>query len=726
MVTRKALHDLLCELFADAGQLRRFLCHGDQGEAIVRELPGVGVPLAEQVDRAIDELMRRGLVTAAMECLRTEFPLRRADIDRVAGSTPRDVSGATFLGTERHRAETVGTSAPGAPGPVVTPPIVQTDDVALLIALKEEWDVLLPIAGSPRGVKDVVSGRYVYRFEVPSAAGRPYRCVAVCMGDMGPGQATDATHLLLQTAPRTLVNLGIAAAIHDDLKLCDVVVAEQVDDYLATVKAAPRGKNGWSFELRGSVYKPTYSLVQDVDNLKDAHPEAFAEWRSACAGAMAERAEKLAKARKAQQLGEAPALARVHLASGPVLAASEAFVEWVRTRDGLLKALEMEAAGMMLAAHQRSVPTSTLVLRGISDFGDSRKSKTDRKSGGAFRYLAMFNATQLLWAMMRRGLLARHEPGRSSEGSSPTMAGNGAHGREHAAGPSVSAPRPVRPPWDAKKVLMDALRSEPNAIVHHIDVHLGGKGRGIGESSQEFAARVAAAIDALGEGPRAAVALINACSLALSDVGAVQPDRPGAKRILRALLGEWLPHRYGCSLATTPRIRSSEEDAVEDLEVGTPRREIAEPAIAYIDGRRSSYHTRTIKESDGGMRLEVGPRGELPISDALWAEILTSDDRGERIAHSIADQIPSPAKTTPERKLEDTREWLAFLREPGEDRDPRHLTLTATQRERLGEDALVRLKAFFPALRLVELGDRAGAEETKIRFRLLSIFKDDV
>ncbi|MFY0531687.1 hypothetical protein [Nannocystis pusilla] len=282
-------------------------------------------------------------------------------------------------------------------------------DLAVLVALREEWDVFWPIAGKPRGVKDSHSGRYLFRFEVASAVGRPYRCVALCMGDMGPGQATDATHVLLQARPLTVVNLGIAAAIHDDLKLCDVVVADQVDDYLATMKAVARGKENYTFELRGSVYKSSYSLVQDVDS-RSTRTRRRSRVARIVLGAMAERAEKLALALESGQIRDRPALARVHLASGPVLAAAEAFSRWVRTRDGLLKALEMEAAGMMLAAHQRSDPTSTLVLRGISDFGDERKAKTDRKSGGVYRHLAMFNATRLLWAMLERGMLRRHEP----------------------------------------------------------------------------------------------------------------------------------------------------------------------------------------------------------------------------------------------------------------------------------------------------------------------------
>lgn len=99
MITQEALHDLLCDLFVDAGQLQRFIRHGEQGEAILRELPGAAVSLAERVDRAVGELFRRGLVAGALERLRTELPLRCADINRVANSMPRAASSATSTST---------------------------------------------------------------------------------------------------------------------------------------------------------------------------------------------------------------------------------------------------------------------------------------------------------------------------------------------------------------------------------------------------------------------------------------------------------------------------------------------------------------------------------------------------------------------------------------------------------------------------------------------------
>lgn len=440
-------------------ELRR-LTRYQYGE-IASELPGAPASRRQVADSLVEHLEARGLVDADFfALLRRERGRFVAEIDGleaayaggsraagrasgpVAGSPPSPVTGSAAALTASHlgaktmspgsspstaHASTASTPsaaltqvpghdapdhaparAPEAASPAGDTPV----DVAILVALREEWQVLWAVAGKPPGVKDPESGRYLFRFEVASDDGGVYRCAALFIGDMGPGQATHAAAPLLRLRPRILVNVGIAAAIHDDLKLCDVVVADQVDDYLATVKAAARRQKtpSYAFELRGSVYKTTHALVQDVDNLEFARPDVFAGWRAACEAAAASKPESArprAAALRSKWIREAPAVIRAHLASGPVLAASEAFSSWVRQRDGLLKALEMEAAGMMLAAHHQGEPTPTLVLRGISDFGDARKAKTDRASGGAFRYLAMAHATLLLWALMRGGILPR-------------------------------------------------------------------------------------------------------------------------------------------------------------------------------------------------------------------------------------------------------------------------------------------------------------------------------
>jgi nucleoside phosphorylase len=670
--------------------------------------------------------------------------------------------------TEEKGAERFVLSGIGRPIPTTIFTAAQPIDVAILIALKEEWKVFWPIAGSPEGTKDEDSGRYLFRFEVPSLVGRPYRCVAVCMGDMGPGQATDATHLLLRMKPRLLVNLGIAAAIHDDLKLCDVVIADQVDDYVATVKAAQKGKSDWAFELRGSVYKATFSLVQDVDSLETARARAFAEWRAACGSAMTERADKLAKARTAETMRDAPALERVHLASGPVLAASESFSKWIRTRDGLLKALEMESAGMMLAAYQRSEVAATLVLRGISDFGDRRKSKTDRTSGGTFRYLAMFNATQLLWTLLRHGLPPRHEqstttpppPGHASTTAGsrsstapitgvattdPTTSIVGATTGETSArdgavaplkGTSVTGGRddpqrdyesravesdtrdrssPEKPHWDAKKVLTQILHNHPPFVAEGLYASLLGAAPARSETHRAVAERVAAYIDSLGHGPVAAKTLICACYDILVEIQDQHPaDFRSAQRTICKVLSEWMPRRYdgaGAMVRHTPA-----PGGCPDLEISTATALVSAFHVAGADERHAQID---------GKRLRGKWSVEAPV--AVGAEMLSPEQAAEKIAADLIGEDRGYhgqyMDTVVGRRDFAAGRFRAARK--GLHRRPRDLTLSADEWATLMPvDARARLKAFFPELRQVTLTTSPGPYEAELVQSLIDIFKD--
>jgi nucleoside phosphorylase len=65
----------------------------------------------------------------------------------------------------------------------------------------------------------------------------------------------------------------------------------------------------------------------------------------------------------------------------------------------------MEGAGMMAAAQRRAKPANTLVLRGISDLADERKSELDKIGGGGLRKLAMTNALDYLLALVDAGAL---------------------------------------------------------------------------------------------------------------------------------------------------------------------------------------------------------------------------------------------------------------------------------------------------------------------------------
>jgi len=112
-------------------------------------------------------------------------------------------------------------------------------DIGIIIALEEEFQELFPqIEAKPVFNND--TKQYYYLFEKQRALKglTPYRCVTAFMGGMGPTQAAIISDRLLdQFHTITLVNIGIAGSMSKDVFVGDVIVADQVDEYLASSKA---------------------------------------------------------------------------------------------------------------------------------------------------------------------------------------------------------------------------------------------------------------------------------------------------------------------------------------------------------------------------------------------------------------------------------------------------------------------------------------------------------
>lgn len=286
------------------------------------------------------------------------------------------------------------------------PPI----EVAVLIALEEEFRVFDTLVGNLRPEATPQATGYDYRFEVPRGDRGNVTCVARMVGAMGPGAAQlEADRIIERHRPAVVVMLGIAAAMHGDLRLGDVLVAEQVDAYDATQKAVPDGDNGWTIEKRGEVFRADFALVQEVANFSIANKAAYKQWQDE--GVQDVNRVVPAKSRRAlvaaRNLREQPQLHRGHLASGATVGAAKAFKSWLRQRDTSIKALEMEAAGLARSASLRQDPVRIMVIRGVSDAGDEEKSALDAVGEGVFRGLAMRNATRLFLRLVETGVLGR-------------------------------------------------------------------------------------------------------------------------------------------------------------------------------------------------------------------------------------------------------------------------------------------------------------------------------
>ncbi|UQA57153.1 tetratricopeptide repeat protein [Polyangium aurulentum] len=300
-------------------------------------------------------------------------------------------------------------SPPATPTPAPTPPHTMPSDlpspqrpvdIGIVVALQEEFRELWATCGPYKAHKDDVLTSY--RFERG-----PYSVVAAFVGEMGESQATRVTERMISLwQPASIVVVGIAAGVHDDLRLGDVYVPPQAVQYMQDAKASPKKDDPSAFTLvpGAPAYRADHALLDAVRNLEFEHPEIHRRFRAECAkdletlvrdASMRERlfAEDLVRR-------EPTLLADGHVATGPVVGAAAAFSAWIRTHDRNVKALEMESAAVLLAAQTRGTPKRALAIRGISDHGDDRKKALDEIGGGSLRKYAMRNAVRLLWALL--------------------------------------------------------------------------------------------------------------------------------------------------------------------------------------------------------------------------------------------------------------------------------------------------------------------------------------
>jgi nucleoside phosphorylase len=297
-----------------------------------------------------------------------------------------------------------------------SPRVPSSVDVGVIIALKEEFtEFYNEIKGRCKPLHDEETGRYYYQFEHTSAdSNHGYRCIATFVGEMGAVKASLTTQRLIsQWEPRTLVMLGIAAALSKDVHIGDVVVASQVDGYLENAKAVPAtGGAEYVFTLSGEVYRSSSDLLHAVRNFEFVHAEIFRDWQDRCADEFQQMVsrESLDQSIAGKRLQDQVQMVDGHLASGPTVGAAPAFKDWLKKRDRKYLALEMEAGGLMTAVYEQADPKRSLVLRGISDDGDEHKEDWDKMGEGAFRRYAMHNAIQLLWRFFDAGILPSNKP----------------------------------------------------------------------------------------------------------------------------------------------------------------------------------------------------------------------------------------------------------------------------------------------------------------------------
>lgn len=280
-------------------------------------------------------------------------------------------------------------------------------DVGIVVALKEEFRILFErFANRHTHVED--GGRSYYIFEVGTLAGeRPYRCVTTLVGDMGTNRTGIVTEKMLgRWEPAVIVVVGIAGGIHKDVRLGDVIIASEVSNYVEGAKAVD-GASGMSFERTGDSFKPKHGLLDRMRNFEFANRASFLKWEAACEARCRALGGEVEPLRTNDLLRSKPAQREGHVASGPLVVTSSAFVAWIRDGDRTCLCAEMESGGAMITGHMDPAQRDIIVIRAVSDLADDRKAALDKIGGGALRRYAMENALDFLWALKEAGVLPR-------------------------------------------------------------------------------------------------------------------------------------------------------------------------------------------------------------------------------------------------------------------------------------------------------------------------------
>jgi nucleoside phosphorylase/predicted Zn-dependent protease len=283
-------------------------------------------------------------------------------------------------------------------------------EIGIVVALEEEFrEVFEHIRTRAKPTFRNEINQYYYLFEGGGGA-KPYRCVITFIGGMGPTKAALVGDRLIQEfKPATIINIGIAGSMDRDVSVGDIVIAEQVDEYLHSAKAiADTDSITFQFQLSGDPYKSSPDYVSHAKNLEYAYAKPTEQWHSRCADRLGELVaeDKRNELLQKRLIRNTPRILVGNIASGSIVGATEIFIRWLKeNRDRKYLALEMESAGVMSAAHTRSTPN--LVIRGISDYGDARKEALDQIDDGALRRYAMNNVITLLWTLMDLQLI-RH------------------------------------------------------------------------------------------------------------------------------------------------------------------------------------------------------------------------------------------------------------------------------------------------------------------------------
>ena len=261
-------------------------------------------------------------------------------------------------------------------------------DVGIVTVLEVELRWMLNALGiNTKGTYGAKTLRKYYSGTVFSAEiQRSIHLVVTCVGRPGTTAcAVAATSIVHEFSPKVLLLVGIAAGIQGKTKIGEVLLSDAVWDYEMASINAPNPDTDTDTDANTAVevarprlFQITFPMKEDMQGYLASKKDISSRIRSITEDSGASARGLLAKARKVvgllpSDIAKSPIIDTTVVASGNKLLRNQNRLKYLQTyRHEQIKIGEMEATGLCDCAYESGV--DWLVIRSVSDFGDSNKS----------------------------------------------------------------------------------------------------------------------------------------------------------------------------------------------------------------------------------------------------------------------------------------------------------------------------------------------------------------
>ena len=273
----------------------------------------------------------------------------------------------------------------------------QIYDFLFIIPLREEFEIFYKLIE----IKEEVNLEETQFFTV-GIPNESYNGLALYLGEPGLTKAVQITEKFLgKFKVRLVVLLGIAGALDENLKIGDIVVPNEISDFLSNSKAIQKG-DYFKLEYSGNNWRIQNALMECIKHFEFSEQKSIYDyWRKKTTRNYNISNLKNISVKLNNYVSAEPSYFIGHIASSNTVVASKSYKIELKGIDRKFLAVEMEGAGVARACQDRKKPVPFLMIRGISDFSDERKKILDKLQKGILHKYAMNNAINFFLSLIK-------------------------------------------------------------------------------------------------------------------------------------------------------------------------------------------------------------------------------------------------------------------------------------------------------------------------------------